>query len=100
MNLLGIFILGVFAIGLYPSANLSLSIAFAAIPAIIIALTYVFLSVAMPRSGSDYVWMSRILNSALGFTVNFGLTFILFSFIALDVVLSTAWRIGAFTILR
>lgn len=64
---LGIFILGVFAIGLYPSANLLLSIAFAMIPAIIIALTYVFLSVAMPRSGSDYVWVSRILNQGAWF---------------------------------
>ena len=96
MNLLGVFILGVFGIGLYPSADMPLSIAFAIIPAIIIALTYVFLSVAMPRTGGDYVWVSRILNPALGFMVNFGLTFILFTFIALDVVLSTEWGIGAY----
>jgi basic amino acid/polyamine antiporter, APA family len=96
MNLLGIFILGVFGIGLYPHADMPLSIAFAIIPALIIALTYVFLSVAMPRTGGDYVWVSRILNPALGFMVNFGLTFILFTFIALDVVLSTEWGIGAY----
>jgi basic amino acid/polyamine antiporter, APA family len=96
MNLLGVFILGVFGIGLYPSADMPLSIAFAAIPALVIALTYVFLSVAMPRTGGDYVWVSRILNPAVGFMVNFGLTFILFTFIALDVVLSTEWGIGAY----
>ncbi len=96
MNLLGVFILGVFGIGLYPSADMPLSIGFAVIPALIIALTYVFLSVAMPRTGGDYVWVSRILNPAVGLMVNFALTFILFTFIALDVVLSTEWGIGAF----
>jgi amino acid transporter len=96
MNLLGVFILGVFGIGLYPSANMPLSIAFAVVPALVIALTYVMLTVAIPRAGGDYVWVSRILHPALGFMVNFGLTFILFTFIALDVVLSTEWGLGAY----
>ena len=96
MNVFGIFILGVFAIALYPAANLSLSTALALLPALVIALTYVFLSIAMPRTGGDYVWVGRVIHPVLGFIVNFGLTFVLFTFIAIDVTVFTQWGVGAY----
>jgi amino acid transporter len=96
MALFGIMFTMVFAIGLYPNANLTASIGLALIPAIIVALTYYIMSVAMPRTGGDYVWVGRIIHPALGFMVNFGLTFYLFTFIAIDVGIFTQWGIGAY----
>ncbi|HZW84848.1 MAG TPA: amino acid permease, partial [Nitrososphaerales archaeon] len=96
MNLFGIFILGVFAMALYPAADLSISTALAIVPALVIALTYVFLSIAMPRTGGDYVWVGRVIHPLVGFIVNFGLTFVLFTFIAIDVTVFTQWGVGAY----
>ena len=96
MALLGVLFTMVFAMGLYPDANLPLSIAMALVPAVIIALTYVMMSVAMPRTGGDYVWVGRITHPIIGFIVNFGLTFYLFTFIAIDVGIFTQWGIGAY----
>ncbi len=96
MALFGVMFTMVFAIGLYPHADLTYSILLALIPAIIIAFTYIIMSVAMPRTGGDYVWVGRIIHPALGFLVNFGLTFYLFTFIALDVQIFTQFGIGAY----
>ncbi|HXW36976.1 MAG TPA: APC family permease [Nitrososphaerales archaeon] len=96
MNLFGVFVLMVFAIGLYQSASIGFSTAIALVPALIIALVYVVMSVAMPRTGGDYVWVSRVINPVVGFVVNFGFTFVLFTFIALDVTVFTQWGVGAY----
>jgi APA family basic amino acid/polyamine antiporter len=96
MALFGVMFTMVFAMGLYPSANISYSILLALIPAIIVALTYIVMSVAMPRTGGDYVWVGRIIHPVLGFVVNFGLTFYLFTFIALDVEIFTQFGLGAY----
>lgn len=96
MNLFGVFVLMVFAMALYPSANLSLSTIAALIPALVIALTYVLMSIAMPRTGGDYVWVARVIHPVVGFMVNFGLTFVLFTFIAIDVTVFTQWGVGAY----
>ncbi len=96
MALFGVLFIMVFAMGLYPNANIPISIAVALIPATIVALTYIVMSVAMPRTGGDYVWVGRIIHPVLGFVVNFGLTFYLFTFIAIDVGIFTQWGIGAY----
>ena len=51
MALFGVMFTMVFAMGLYPNANISYWILLALIPAVIVALTYIVLSVAMPRTG-------------------------------------------------
>ncbi len=96
MNLFAFFVLMIFGLGLYPSANLGLSILLAAVLSLFIAVLYVLFSISMPRTGGDYVWVGRIIHPAVGFMVNFGLTFVLFTFIAIDVTLFTEAGVGAY----
>jgi amino acid transporter len=55
----------------FPGASLPIGILLTFIPSALIAAVYVFYSVAMPRSGGDYVYISRTLHPALGFAANF-----------------------------
>jgi amino acid transporter len=96
MNLFGFFVLMIFGLGLYPSANLSASILLAAVFSLFIAVLYIYFSIAMPRTGGDYVWVGRIIHPAVGFMVSFGLTFVLFTFIAIDVTLFMQDGVGAY----
>src|SRR5713226_1348939 len=68
----------IFALGLFPSANIPLAIVISIVPALIVGVTYIVFSIAMPRSGGDYVWIGRIIHPVLGFMMNFGLVFYLF----------------------
>lgn len=62
-----------FALGpyLFPGSNMGEVVLFALPIGILFGLVYAFLGVAMPRSGGDYVWVSRILGPPLGFMTNF-----------------------------
>ena len=53
--------------GFWPGADLNVALAFALIPTLLVAVVYWCLAVAMPRSGSDYVWFARIVHPAVGF---------------------------------
>src|SRR2546426_3011922 len=59
-----------------PSADLSLTIIIVAILIIPIIVSYCFFGASMPRSGGDYVFVSRSLGPAIGFSV--GLVFFVF----------------------
>ncbi|HYB04742.1 MAG TPA: APC family permease [Nitrososphaerales archaeon] len=48
-------------------ANLPLSLLVASIPFIFLMFTYWAISLVMPRTGSDYVWVSRIFSPSIGF---------------------------------
>jgi basic amino acid/polyamine antiporter, APA family len=50
-----------------PGANIALGIVIAMGAQIFISLAYVWLAAAMPRSGGDYVFQSRIFNGPIGF---------------------------------
>ncbi len=58
----------------FPGANIVLVVVIAAVLAIIPTLLYGWLATAMPRSGGDYVFVSRIMNPLLGFAANFNIT--------------------------
>lgn len=55
----------------FPGANIEGAILLSAIPAVFLATVYVLFGIAMPRSGGDYVYISRTLHPALGFAANF-----------------------------
>lgn len=59
---------------LYPGVNMYLSTIIAVIIAIPTALVYGFLAASMPRSGGDYVYVSRILGPAWGTMANWNVT--------------------------
>ena len=56
--------------GLYPGANLYLAVLLAFVGILPLMLLYVRLAAVFPRSGGDYVSISRALSPALGFAVN------------------------------
>jgi basic amino acid/polyamine antiporter, APA family len=47
-------------------------------------LVYLYFTIFMPRSGGDYVWVSRTLNPFLGLFTNFSLTFVFLTWIAFN----------------
>lgn len=70
-----------FAAGLFPGAQLPIS-ALMVIPAsLAVAAMYGLLTMAMPRTGGDYVTVGRIIHPAVGFMVNFYFTAVLWSWI-------------------
>ncbi len=68
----------------WPHANMLLSFLFATPLVLTCGLVYLYFTVIMPRSGGDYVWVSRTLNPFLGFFVNFSLTFVFLTWIAFN----------------
>jgi amino acid transporter len=67
INILGGFVLtALFAPYYFPGANLSVVFALGSVPALAMAFVYSKLSAAIPRSGGDYVWSSRILGPFFG----------------------------------
>ncbi|HUO42640.1 MAG TPA: APC family permease [Methylomirabilota bacterium] len=67
INILGGFVLtALFAPFYFPGANLSVVFALGSIPALAMAYVYSKLSAAIPRSGGDYIWSTRILGPFFG----------------------------------
>ena len=58
----------------YPGINMSLSTIICTVLLIPLALVYGYLASAMPRSGGDYVYVSRVLGPAWGMMSNFNMT--------------------------
>ncbi len=65
---------------LYPGAIIWLAFALGAIPLIFHAISWGMMASAMPRSGADYVWVSRILKTG---SVGFAITFVFMFFLQL-----------------
>jgi APA family basic amino acid/polyamine antiporter len=68
----------------WPHANMLLSFLLATPLVATCGLVYLYFTVIMPRSGGDYVWVSRTLNPFLGFFTNFSLTFVFLTWIAFN----------------
>lgn len=59
----------------YPGANLELATLFATVTGVLLAICYAFVSVVYPRSGGDYVAVSRALTPGLGMVLTMSLAF-------------------------
>jgi len=70
--------------GIYPGADFIGHLTAAMIPSIFVGLLYVLFTIAMPRSGGDYIFCSRILHPAIGFMMNFMFTFWLLFFVGFN----------------
>ncbi|MEM3626696.1 MAG: APC family permease [Candidatus Bathyarchaeia archaeon] len=89
-----IFVYGVWASAIYPGVDLPMT-ALLAIPlSIIVGLFYAVYSAAMPRSGGDYVWISRTLHPSIGFMCNFFLFIVLLSVAGSYVPWFTQWALA------
>ena len=75
----------------YPSANMPLAFILSAPAMLTLGMVYALFTAAMPRSGGDYVWASRILHPSIGFGVNFFVSFILLSSAGLNSLLMATW---------
>jgi basic amino acid/polyamine antiporter, APA family len=80
-----------FGLFLFPGANLTVAFAIAVPTVLFFGLVYAMLTTSMPRSGGDYVWVSRLLSPAVGFAVNFYITFVVLAWAALNATLIPAW---------
>jgi len=68
----------------WPHANMLLSFLLATPLVATCGLVYLYYTVIMPRSGGDYVWVSRTLSPFFGFFTNFSLTFVFLTWIAFN----------------
>ncbi len=68
----------------FPGANIALAVIIGAIVLMGFAAVYVLFTIAMPRSGGDYVWVSRSLSPFIGFVVNVTLTFVFVNWVAFN----------------
>jgi len=73
---IGLLLLFLFLLGpaFYPGASLMWATVICVIAILPLALVYGYLASAMPRSGGDYVYVSRVLGPALGMMSNFNMT--------------------------
>jgi APA family basic amino acid/polyamine antiporter len=62
--------------GYFSGGNILLGILIAVLGSTPVLLNYAYLTSSMPRSGGDYVFVSRLLHPAIGFAANFALSLI------------------------
>lgn len=73
-----------FAPQFWPHANVFVSFLIATPLVACFGLVYLYFTSIMPRSGGDYVWVSRTLHPFFGFVVNFALTFVFLTWVAFN----------------
>jgi amino acid transporter len=67
------FVYAVYAPALYPGVNLPVSVLPALGLSLLVGCIYYLMGITMPRSGGDYVWVSRVAHPSIGFLSSFWL---------------------------
>lgn len=93
MGLLYVFNVVAFTPGFYPTANPLLGPLIGLLLVLPIAGLYILFSIAIPRSGGDYVWVGRVFHPSIGFITNFA-----FTILSISVVGAVAPWIGQWSI--
>jgi len=89
-----VFLYSMWAENLYPGVDLPSTVFIAILPSICIAVTYLLLSQAMPRSGGDYIWVSRTIHPVLGFVGSFFMTSVISTFCGMVAGMSSWYGIA------
>jgi amino acid transporter len=77
----------------YPGADLTATVFTAAGVNLVVAYVYWMLSVSMPRTGGDYVWVGRILHPAIAFMENLVLIVIIITWVGLFPYLAASTKL-------
>lgn len=88
------FLFSILGIGIFPGADMVVSTLVALLFGFVTAAMYAMLSIAYPRSGGDYIFVSRILTPSVGFTVNFVLTIVNISVIGVEAAWVSTMALG------
>lgn len=94
MGLPFMFIYTTWSLILFPGAYLPLTALYAIPLGMLPALVYYLMSAAMPRSGGDYVWISRLIHPGVGLMTSFALTFVLLVAIGVEPSWALQWGIA------
>ncbi len=73
-----------FSPAVFAGANVAVSFIIAAILMVAFGAVYLYFTNLMPRSGGDYVWVSRTLNPGVGFVTNAALTFVFLTWVSFN----------------
>ena len=73
----------VYASASYPDADLTATVISAALVNVVVAYVYWMFSIAMPRTGGDYVWVGRTIHPAIAFMENIVLVVIMVTWVGL-----------------
>jgi basic amino acid/polyamine antiporter, APA family len=80
--------------GVYPGANPIATPVFGFLLVLPLVAMYVLFSIALPRTGGDYVWVGRIIHPIVGFFTNFTITIISISFVGSIGTAVTSWALS------
>ncbi|HUK27520.1 MAG TPA: APC family permease [Candidatus Acidoferrales bacterium] len=88
------YLYGIWSAAFYPGVDNTVAVLIAIAITIIIGVFYALFASAMPRTGGDYVWASRILHPAIGFSLVFFVVFILIAWTGTGNVFTITYSIG------
>jgi APA family basic amino acid/polyamine antiporter len=80
--------------GVYPGANPIVTPIFGFLLVLPLVAMYVLFTIALPRTGGDYVWVGRTFHPIVGFFTNFTITIISISFVGSIGTAVVSWALS------
>jgi APA family basic amino acid/polyamine antiporter len=81
-------------VGVYPGANPIVTPIFGFLLVLPLVAMYVLFTIALPRTGGDYVWVGRTFHPMVGFFTNFTITIISISFVGSIGTAVVSWALS------